>query len=114
MRIPAPEALAMPRAWPVRAKPVTSVAEGGLQAGLVDLVHLEGVHEDAGAERLGQEQAVAGAGCGVGQEVVLVRLADHGQAELELVVAYRVAAQEDRSRLGERAGRTLEDAGQGL
>ena len=55
---------------------------------------LERGRDDAGAERLGQEQHVAGAGAGVGPDARRVDLAGDRVAELDLLVLDRVAAEQ--------------------
>ena len=85
------------------------LAERRLEPGLVELVGLEGVDQDAGAERLGEQQPVAGTGAGVGEQALRVGLADHREAELELGVAHRMAAEERRAGLDQRLGGAAED-----
>ena len=87
----------------------------GVAADGVELDHLgDGAVEDVGRallllvrrgdearpQRLGQDQDVAGPGAGVGQELGRVDQAGHAQAELDLGVAERVAADASPRRPG--------------
>jgi hypothetical protein len=89
------------------------LAERGLEPRLVELVDFEGVDQDTGAERLGEQQPVAGTSAGVGEQAVRVGLADHREAELELGIAHRVAAEEGRAGFDQRLGGTAQDPREG-
>ncbi len=88
--------------------------EGRLQPRLVELVHLEGVDEHARAQGLGEEQAIARPGPGVGEQAVWIGQAHHREAVLELLVAHRVTAQQHGAGLGQGLGSPLKNAAQGL
>ena len=86
----------------------------GLEAGLVEPLELEGVHQRAAAERLGEDQAVAGARALIREQAVRIAVADHREPELELLVADRVAAQNRGASRGAGSRAAGEDARQDL
>ena len=115
--IDTPLALAISVAWPIRPKPVMSVAPWTAPANrsqdvggrLVQHRHrrdgerdelpparpfLDRGPDDAGAEPLGEDQPIAGARAGVGPDAIGIDRAGHGIAELHLGIAYRVAAEQ--------------------
>ena len=71
---------------------------------------LDGGGDDAGTQRLGEDQAVSGLSAPVGQHLVGVHQAGYRQAVLELLVLHRVAAHQHRPGLAD----LLEPALQGL
>ena len=107
-------------AWPSRPKPVTSVtafggtprrtsaavrvqrphpADRGLDLLVAGQTALRAVQHEPGAERLRQEERVAGPRAGLRPDPVGMHGADDGEPVLRLLVADRVAAGEDRARL---------------
>ncbi len=80
--------------------------------GVGHLVGLVGRGDHSGPERLGEDQLLAGA-CGrVGQYPLGIGAADHGQSELQLVVAHRVPAERRRPGFGDRVAGAEQNVGQ--
>ncbi len=87
--------------------------QGRLQPCLVELVHLEGVDQHAGAQRLGEDQAVPCPSAGVGEQPLRICQADDREAVLELLVPHRMTAEQHGARLRQGLRAALQDAAQG-
>ena len=125
-----PEARAISRPWPRSPKPVTSVAAripaatstsaaarfsrrmdaiADVEVGRRGPPLAGPGDQEAGPERLRQQQHVAGPGASLAQEMVGVADADHGQAELRLRVADGVPPGERPAGLADDLRRAADD-----